>query len=75
MSQLDHRDSLRPEKKDEADNPEPDGYAAVRRNARHNVQVEYRHDEERDEVPAPECSLQMCGLVLGASLVWQKPLP
>ena len=75
MRQLNHRNSLRPEKKHEAENPKPDSHAAIRRNARHNIQVEYRYDEQRDQVPAPECSLQMRGLVLGATLVWQKPLP
>jgi hypothetical protein len=45
MSQLNHRNSLRPEEKNEAENPKPDRYSAIRRNTRYNVQVEYRHDE------------------------------
>jgi hypothetical protein len=75
MSQLNHRNSLRPEKQNQTENPEPDRYAAIRRYARHNVEVEYRHNEERDKIPTPERPLQMRGLVLGATLVWQKPLP
>ena len=75
MRQLNYRNTLRPEKKGKAENPKPDRYAAIRRNARHNIQVEYRYDEQRDQVPAPERPLQMRGLVLGATLVLQKRLP
>jgi hypothetical protein len=75
MRELNHRNSLWPEKKDKAENPKPDRYTAIRRNARYDIQVEYRYDEKRDQVPAPECSLQMRGLVFGAMLVWQKRLP
>jgi hypothetical protein len=74
MRQLNHRNSLRPEKKHEAENPKPDSHAAIRRNARYNVQVKYGDDEQRNQVPAPECSLQMRGLALGANFVWQKRL-
>src|ERR1700740_1945756 len=51
MSQLNYRNTLGPEKKGKAENPKPDRYAAIRRNARHNIQVEYRYDEQRDQVP------------------------
>jgi len=75
MRQLNHRNSLWPEKKGKAENPKPDRYTAIRRDARYDIQVEYRYDEECYEIPAPERSLQMRGLVVGATLVWQKPLP
>jgi hypothetical protein len=74
MGQLNHRNSLRPEKKNEAENPKPDGHSAIRRNARYNIQVEYGDNEQRNQVPAPERSLQMRGLALGANFVGQKRL-
>jgi hypothetical protein len=74
MRQLNHRNSLRPEKKHEAENPKPDSHAAIRRNAWYDIQIEYGDDEQRNQVPAPECSLQMRGLALGANFVWQKRL-
>src|SRR3984957_7903472 len=46
VCQLNHRNSLRPEKKNETENPKPDGHSSIRRNARYNVQVKYRHDEQ-----------------------------
>ena len=74
MRKLNHRNSLRPEKKHEAEDPKPDGHATIRRNARYNIQVEYGDDEQRNQVPAPERSLQMRGLALGANFFWQKRL-
>jgi len=48
MRKLNHRNSLRPDKKHEAEDPKPDGHAAIRRNARYNIQVEYGDDEQRN---------------------------
>ena len=57
MSQFNHSDSLRPEKKHEGNEPKPNCNSAIRRNAGHNVQVEYRYDEQRDKIPAPKRAL------------------
>src|SRR5580658_2957152 len=59
MRQLDHSNSLRPEKKQKRNNPEPNRDAAVRSDARHHVEIENGYDKQRDEVPAPKRPLQM----------------
>ena len=68
MRQFDHRNSLRPEKQHQRDQPEPHGDSAVRGDARNYVEIEHRDDEQRDEIPAAERTLQMnrfgCGLRL-----------
>src|ERR1700677_124970 len=54
VRKLDDRDSLRPEEQHEGNQPEPNRDSAVRGDARNDVEVEYRNDEERDKVPASE---------------------
>ena len=54
MRQFDHGDALRPEEKNQGDDPQPDGYAAIGGDGRDNVEIEDRDDEEKDEVPAAQ---------------------
>ena len=61
MRQLNHRDALRPEKQHQRNQPQPNGYAAVRRYARHHVQVEHRDHEQRDQIPAAQRALEVYG--------------
>ena len=59
MGEFDDRDALRPEEKDEGDDPEPDGDAAVGRDRGDYVQVEDGDDEEKDEIAATESADQV----------------
>ena len=59
MRQLDHGNSLRPEKEHEGNHPKPNGDSTIRGDARNHVQIEHRDDEERDEIPTAERTLQM----------------
>src|SRR5450432_1050559 len=54
MRQFDNGDTLGPEKHKERNNPEPNRDAAIRSNAGHHVQIEYRDNKERDKVPAAQ---------------------
>ncbi len=60
VGEFDDGDALRPEEKDEGDDPEPDGDAAVGRDGGDDVQVEDGYYEEENEIAAPE----------GADEVW-----
>src|SRR5450432_219522 len=74
VREFNHRDTLRPEEKHEGNQPQPDGNAAISRNRRHHVQVEYRDHKQQYEVPAAQNPLQMglTGLRLAG---WQIALP
>src|SRR5579862_6046849 len=54
MCEFDNGDTLRKEEEDQRDDPEPDRDTAVRGDGRDNVQIEHSHDEEQDEIAAPE---------------------
>ena len=54
VGEFDDGDALRPEEKDEGDDPEPDGDAAVGGDGRDDVEVEDGDDEEEDEIAASE---------------------
>ena len=54
MGEFDDGDALRPEKKNEGDDPQPDGDAAIGRDGWDDVEIENGHDEEKNEVAAPE---------------------
>ena len=54
MSEFDDGDALRPEKKNEGDDPEPDGDAAVGCDRGDYVEVEDGDYEEEDEIAASE---------------------
>jgi hypothetical protein len=54
MGEFDNGDALRPEKKNEGDDPQPDGDAAIGRDGWDDVEIENGHDEEKNEVAAPE---------------------
>jgi len=53
---------LRPEEQEQCDDPQPDGNAAIRGDARNYVQVEYGNDEEQHQVKASEDAFEV-GLV------------
>ena len=74
MGEFDDRDALRPEEKDEGDDPEPDGDAAVGRDRGDYVQVEDGDDEEKDEIAATESADQV-GLGGGLGGGRQRFLP
>ncbi len=54
MGQFDDRDALRPEEKEERDDPKPYGHAAISRDGRNDVQIEDGNDEEQHEIAASE---------------------
>jgi len=54
VGEFDDRDALRPEKKQEGDNPEPDGDAAVGGNRGNDVEIEYGDHEQQHQIAAPE---------------------
>ena len=54
VGKFDDRDALRPEEKEQRDDPEPDGDAAVRRDGRDDVEIEDRDDEEQHQIAASE---------------------
>src|SRR5271168_509631 len=72
MCQLDHGNSLRPEKKHERNQPKPNCDSAVRGDAGNHVEVEDRDDEERDEVPTAERTLQMNRFSCGCDWIGQR---
>jgi len=74
VRQLNYRDSLRPEKQQERNQPQPNGYASVRGDAWHNIQIEHRHNEERDKVPAAKNPFQVHGVFLLRPLFRQMGL-
>jgi hypothetical protein len=74
VSQLNHRNPLRPEKKHQRNNPQPDGDAAIGRNARNHIQIENCNDEQRDEVPTAEGPLQVRDFTFRSYFVCQKRL-
>src|SRR6266850_366800 len=59
MSELDHGNALRPEKKNQRDHPQPDGDAAVSGYRRNNIQVENGDDKEENEVPLAQNAAQV----------------
>ena len=59
MGEFDDGDSLRPEEKDERDDPQPDGDAAVRGDGGNDVEIEYGDDEKKNEVETAENAAQM----------------
>ena len=59
MRQLNHRDSLRPEKQHQRNKPQPNRDSAIRRNAGHYVQVEHRDHEQRDQIPTAQRALEV----------------
>jgi hypothetical protein len=59
MSEFDDGDSLRPEKKKQGDNPEPDCDAAVSCDRRDYVQIEDGDHEKQHQVAAAEDALQV----------------
>src|SRR5437660_11944403 len=65
MCQLDDRDSLRPEKQQQGNDPEPDRDAAVGRDGGHDVQIEDRDYEQQHQIPTPQNTFEM-RLLVGA---------
>src|SRR5947209_3676894 len=63
MCQLDDRDSLRPEKQQQGNDPEPDRDAAVGRDGGHDVQIEDRDYEQQHQIPTPQNTFEMRLLV------------
>src|SRR5208282_4655169 len=74
MSKLNHGNSLRPEKKNQRNQPKPNGDAAVRRDAGHHIEIEYGDNEERHQVPAPQRPLQVWGGILRGLILSQTKL-
>ncbi len=62
MGEFDDGDSLRPEKKNERNDPEPDGDAAVGGDRWDDVEIEDGDDEKEDEVPTTEDAAEMWGV-------------
>jgi len=62
MREFDDGDALRPEEEEERNQPEPDGDAAVGGDRGDDVEIEYRDDEEEDEVKASEDAFEV-GLI------------
>src|SRR5579863_155558 len=54
VREFDYRDALRPEEKQERDDPEPDGDPAVGRDGWNYVEVEDSDYEKEDEIAASE---------------------
>jgi len=54
VGEFDDRNALGPEEKEERDDPEPDGDAAIGRDGRNNVEVEDRNDEKQYKIAASE---------------------
>src|SRR6266446_7008392 len=59
MSELNHGNALRPEKKNQRDHPQPDRDAAVGGDRRNNIQVENGDDEEENEVSLAQNAAQV----------------
>jgi hypothetical protein len=59
VSQLDYCDALRPEKKEQGDDPEPDGDTAVSGDAGDDVEVEDGDYEKQDQIEAAENALEV----------------
>ena len=59
MRKFDHRDPLWPEKQKQRNQPQPDGYASVRRYAGDDVEIKYRHHKQQHQVTASEDALQV----------------
>ena len=57
MREFDHRDPLRPEKQQQRNDPQPDGYAPVGGDARDDVQIEYGNDKQQHQIKASEDAL------------------
>src|ERR1700690_2648737 len=75
MGQLNHRNALRPEEQNDRNNPEPDGHAAVGRNARHDIEVEHGYNEQPDKIPAPQSAFQVASNRLRYGCLGQMSLP
>src|SRR5882672_361015 len=54
MSELNHGNSLRPEKKNQRDHPQPDRDAAVGGDRRNNIQVEDSDHKKQNEIPSSQ---------------------
>src|SRR6266567_7735998 len=54
MRQFNDRDSLRPKEEEERDNPQPNGYPAIRGNRWHNIQIENRPLEQQYQLAPPK---------------------
>src|SRR5271169_1500639 len=65
MREFDHRDPLRPEKQEQRDQPQPDGYASVGRDAGYDIEIEYGNHKQQHQVEASEDTLQMRLVVIG----------
>ena len=65
MREFDHRDPLRPEKQQQRDDPQPDGHAAIGRDAGNNIQIEDGDDKQQHQVKASKDALQV-RLVVGS---------
>src|SRR5580700_11554310 len=59
MRQFQNSDPLRPKEENQRNQPKPKSYAAIRSNARHHIQIEDRHNKQRNKIPAPQSPLQM----------------
>ncbi len=59
MSEFNDGDSLRPEKQQQGDDPEPDRDAAVGGDRRDNIEIEDGDDEKKNEVPTAEHAAKM----------------
>src|SRR6185437_9438066 len=64
LREFDDGNALRPEKKDQRNNPEPDGDATVRGDGGDHVQVENSDDEKENEVPAAQNATQTRSFIL-----------
>src|SRR5713226_5689989 len=59
MCQFDDGDTLRPEKQKQCQNPQPDGNGSIGGDGRNHIEVDHRHYEQQNQVPAAEHALQM----------------
>ena len=59
MRKLNHGDALRPEKKRERDDPQPNRYATIGGDGRNDVQIENGNDKKQNEVPAAQHAAQV----------------
>ncbi len=59
LCEFDDGDALRPEEKEQRDEPEPDRDSAVGGDGRNDIQIEDRDHEEQHQVPASEDSFQV----------------
>ena len=59
VSEFDDGNALRPEKKNERNNPQPDGHTAIGGDGGNHIEIENGNDEQQHQIAAPECADQM----------------